>query len=293
MCASEIKRAVNSFKPDIIHAHDVRVTVLTAMVSGKIPFISHLHVNNTDMQKPGLKPFLYMFAVKRAKKLIVVSESCLSQYIFKKQIEEKTIHLRNIVYTPRIERLFTKDPLNYKFDFAYIGRISYPKNPERVARVASSVLKLCPDAKFGVIGDGELRSEMEVVFRKEGVIERVVFTGNLPYPYKALKQAKCMLMCSRYEGTPIVALEAMTLGVPIVSTPVDGLNEIISDGFNGYLSDDDARLCSSVVELIVNLDMQRRCSLNAIKVAQHINNISNYKNTLISIYDEAIQNNIL
>jgi len=106
LCASEIKRAVNSFKPDIIHAHDVRVTVLTAMVSGKIPFISHLHVNNTDMQKPGLKPFLYMFAVKRAKKLIVVSESCLSQYIFKKQIEEKTIHLRNIVYTPLINRSF-------------------------------------------------------------------------------------------------------------------------------------------------------------------------------------------
>ncbi|NMA14488.1 MAG: glycosyltransferase [Clostridia bacterium] len=182
-----------------------------------------------------------------------------------------------------------KDLNNYSFDFVYIGRISYQKNPQRVAKVASSILKNCPSVYFGVIGDGELRNEMEVVFQEEGVADRVVFTGVLAYPYKALKQAKCMLMCSRYEGTPIAALEAMALGVPIVSTPVDGLKEIISDGLNGYISDDDARLCNCVVELLVNSHIQKRCSFNAIEMAKSINNIKKYKDSLINIYNDALQ----
>lgn len=287
MCAGEVKRAVTSYEPDIIHAHDVRATVLAALVSGRIPIVSQIHVNMEDMRKHGLKPFLYLLAAKKIKKVIVVSKSCLTEYIFKKQIEDKAVHMRNIIYIPRIKKLITKDPGNYNFDFVYIGRMSYQKNPQRVARVASSVLKLCPDAAFGVIGDGELKGEMEAVFQKEGVANRVVFTGRLPYPYKALKQAKCMLMCSRFEGTPIAALEAMFLGVPVVSTPVDGLKGIIIDGLNGFSSDDDVRLCNCTVELLVNSHLQSKCSLNAIKMAQSINNVDDYKNSLINIYEEA------
>ncbi len=285
LCAGEIKNVINLFKPDIIHAHDVCASVLAVYNSGGIPVISHIHGNSDDMRKLGIRPLLYLIAANKAKRVIVVSESCLNDYIFKKQIIEKTVCLRNIVYTARINILLNKDPVDYNFDFIYVGRLSYPKNPIRVAKVASEVLKLCPGATFGVIGGGELEKEMMAVFQGEGVADRITFTGMLPYPYKALKQAKCMLMCSRYEGTPVVALEAVTLGVPIVGTPVDGLKGIIHNGINGYSSHDDAELCNYVVELIKNSQLRRTLSHNSIKMAQTMNNVTRYKISLLDIYN--------
>lgn len=283
--SGEIRQAVGSLKPDVIHAHDVRASVLAAYNSGGIPVISHIHGNNDDMRKLGLKPLLYLNAARKARKVVVVSESCLNDYIFKKQIIGKAVFLRNIVYTARINMLLDKDPGEYNFDFVYAGRLSHPKNPLRVARVAAGVLKLCPGATFGVIGSGELEKGMRAVFTREGVADRVTFTGMLPYPYKALKQAKCILMCSRYEGTPVVALEALTLGVPVIATPVDGLRGIIHNGINGYSSHDDVELCNYVVELIKNADLRRTLSHNSIKMAQTINNVRRYKVSLLDIYN--------
>ena len=286
---TELKRSIEICKPDIIHAHDVRATVLSVYVSGKIPVISHLHGNIEDMRKIGIKSILYMFAAKKLKKIIVVSESCLDDYFFRKQIERKTICLTNIIYFRRIERLIDKDPKEYNFDFMYIGRLCYPKNPQRVAKIASVVLRQCSTTTFGVIGEGELKNEMETVFRKEGVSDRATFTGQLAFPYKVLKQTKCILMCSRFEGTPIAALEAMALGIPIVSTPVDGMVKLIDDGITGYLSDDDATLSDRVITVIKEEQLRAQLSKNAEDKIKKSMDIQKYCENLLKVYTEAVQ----
>ncbi len=82
-----------------------------------------------------------MFAAKKAKRVIAVSESCINDYIFKKVIEKKTIVLKNIIYSKRLELLINKNSENYLFDFIFLGRLTDQKNPERIAKVASAVLK--------------------------------------------------------------------------------------------------------------------------------------------------------
>ena len=280
----KIKHVIKVYKPDIIHAHDVSATILAALSAGKIPLFSHLHVNKGDMHTFTLKSFLYMIAVKKARRIIVVSEGCLSDFFFRREIESKTICLPNIIYYPRIEKLMQKDDNDYHFDFIYMGRICYQKNPQRVAKIASIVLKRCPDSTFGVIGEGELKDEMEAVFKEEGVAERVVFTGRLPYPYKALKQAKCLLICSRFEGTPIVALEAMVFGVPIISTPVDGMLDIVDNGKTGYLCSKDESLIQRVIELISDEKKQADFSMNSVERFKRLNNEERYREKLDGIY---------
>lgn len=205
-----------------------------------------------------------MFVNNRINHVITVSKSVLENYIFNTSISDKTTYLRNVLYPDRIKKLIDFDSQDYCFDFVYIGRLSYPKDPERVAIVASEVLKNNPTVTFGVVGDGEYKDKMKKIFIKENVQDQVTFTGNLRYPYKALKQAKCLLMCSKFEGTPIIALEAMSLGTPIVSTPVDGMVELFEDNNNngGILSDKNIDLINGVNLLINDKDSHSSYSTN-------------------------------
>ena len=125
---------------------------------------------------------------------------------------------------------------------------------------------------------------MKDIFDKYNVTERVTFIDNLPYPYKAMQQSKCLLMCSRFEGTPIVALEAMLLGLPIVSTRADGMVELIDDKETGFLSDNDDELILRVIEVIENNLVYNTIRENIQNKLLKINNVEYYKNTLNEIY---------
>ncbi len=281
---SELKKIVKQYKPDVIHAHDVRASIWASLFYRKSRIISHIHGNSYEMRKLSLKSVLYAIFSFFFDKVLVVSESCYNDYIFKRAISSKYLYLRNIIYPKRIELLKEYDKNRYDVDFVYIGRIAYPKNPRRVAAVASMVLEKIPEIKFGVIGDGDLKHEMVDVFKSANLLDRVEFYGWLKYPYKALENSKCILMCSLYEGLPISVIEALALGVPVLSTPVDGLVSIIRNRHNGLLADNDQELVNFAIELMTNGKIYSNMSKNCKESFYEINNVSTYKQQLINIY---------
>lgn len=287
MRVEALREVIQTVKPDLIDAHDVRATVATSLASGRTPFVSHLHVNSDDMKKITPKAFLYRLAGKKAKKIIAVSETAIDEYVFKKAIVKKTIVLKNIILPERLEMLIDQGE-DYEFDFIFLGRLSPQKDPKRLAKVASYLLEEIPTATFGVIGEGELKDKMEAIFEAQKVLDQVIFTGNLKIPYKVISQAGAMLFCSRFEGTPISALEAMYFGVPIVSTPTDGLIDLIDHGINGYLSNDDEELSDYLVQIIENKSLRETLSKNQRKKFEKINDKEAYKKRIDEIYKEAV-----
>lgn len=284
----EITRVIKEYKPDLIHAHDSRASVMIALLSFGIPVVSQLHGNHENMRKITVKSLLYLLLSFRINRIIAVSPSCIDDYVFKRFVKHKTIILPNVIHYNRIELLVNNDCNSYDFDFVFLGRLSYPKNPERVARVAAEILKKNPNANFGVIGEGELKDKMVNVFNEKGVSDRVIFTGRLSFPYKALKSARCMLMCSRYEGLPIAALEAMALGIPIVSTPVDGMKLIVDHEKTGFLSEFDEKLVGFVGKLISDDDLFTEISEASKRKFTNLNSEQNYKDVLSKVYQDII-----
>ena len=80
------------------------------------------------------------------------------------------------------------------------------------------------------------------------------------------------------------ALEALSLGIPIVSTPTDGLKELINDGDNGYLACENKDLVNRICELLENREKRIYMSLNAQKKMQEMMNLSKYKEELLHVY---------
>ena len=86
-----------------------------------------------------------------------------------------------------------------------------------------------------LIGDGELRQELEQQAEQLKIADRLEFMGWRDNPWDYADGVSGLVLASDYEAFPLVAIEAMACGRPVFSTPVDGIVELVKPGVNGYL----------------------------------------------------------
>jgi len=141
------------------------------------------------------------------------------------------------------------------------------------------------DLKFAFVGDGELMQSCQDYVAEHELEKNVFMLGYMDNPIKLLSQVKFLLLTSIYEGTPMCALEAMALGIPIVSTPTDGMCDLIVNGETGYLSAEDAVLTDCLFHIVDDPNLQQRLCENIVKRFNTLNNIESYRNELRKIYD--------
>jgi glycosyltransferase involved in cell wall biosynthesis len=127
---------------------------------------------------------------------------------------------------------------------------------------APAVLERVPDAKLAVIGDGELRAELEQRARALGLGDRLRFFDFHPPSARQLASLDVFVLPSAWEAFPISPLEAMACGVPQVATDVGGTREAVADGETGLLvpPNDPAALADRLVTLLSDPALRRRMS---------------------------------
>ena len=281
---SQLGRIIAEQKPDLIHAHDMRASFVSALCCGKIPVISHIHNNAYDSRGLSAKSVAYLLAGFRAKHILWVSRSSYEGYFFHNLFAKKSSVLFNIIDLQQVYDKQKQDENTYDFDVIYIGRLTFQKNPQRLMQLCAMMKQRKPDIRMAVVGTGELEAETKELCKQLGLEENVQFLGFQSNPMKMLSDSKCLILPSRWEGTPMCALEAMALGVPVVSTPTDGLVDLLDEGENGFLSDDDAVLADKVVALATDEALHSAMSQNASEKAVKINDIQTYKNAILKWY---------
>lgn len=280
----EVARVIREEKPTIIHAHDMKASFFVALTCGSIPFVSHVHNNNFDSRGLSAKSIMYYFAAKKAKHIFWVSKSAYEGYAFHEQFEGKSSILYNVIDAEEVYKKAAQDDKDYSYDIVYVGRLTPPKNPQRLVKVLAGVAQKCPEMKAAIIGAGDLEAETKQAIAEHHAEQFIDMLGYSSNPYKAMKQAKILIMTSRWEGLPMCALEAMALGVPIVSTPTDGLKEIVEDDKTGYLSDDDGTLIDRCVDILKEPDRYERLREATLKKADCILDTKAYKAELDKVY---------
>jgi glycosyltransferase involved in cell wall biosynthesis len=146
-----------------------------------------------------------------------------------------------------------------------LGRLCFQKNPHCFVRAAARAAVLRPNATFILIGDGELRSELEDMISASGKKDRIRILGWRSDVPEILKALDLMVLPSRWEGMPLAILEAMSTAVPVVASDIPGNNHLVHDGKDGRLFpvDDDAALASALISLIDNSTDRARLSAEA------------------------------
>lgn len=111
------------------------------------------------------------------------------------------------------------------------------KAPEDFVAVAKQVCDAVPEARFVLIGDGDLRFKIESLIAESGLRSRLHLAGWRRDVSTAMKAFDAFLLTSHWEGLPRVLLEARTIGLPVVATKVGGVDEVIVQGRHGWLSE--------------------------------------------------------
>ena len=158
------------------------------------------------------------------------------------------------------------------FVIAGIGRLIYQKNFALFLDVAAGVLKRHPRAFFVLAGTGPDETALRAQAAQLGIAERVRFLGYVGEMTALYPALDLLLLTSRYEGLPITILEAMAVGIPIVASRLDGVQEVLRDGEDSALVAEGERdgFVARVDELIAQPALARRYADAALaKVRAH------------------------
>ncbi len=284
MRVSNLKKVIEAQKPDLIHAHDMRASFFSALCCGNIPLVSHIHNNAYDARGLSPKTIAYLLAGFKARHILWVSNSSYEGYAFHKLFAKKSSVLYNIIDTEQIFEKKETDSNTYAYDMIYVGRLTYQKDPQRLMRLCARMKEGKPDLNVAIVGTGELEAEVKGLCKELNIEENVHFLGFQSNPIKMVHDSKAMILTSRWEGTPMCALEAMALGTPVVSTPSDGMKDLIDDGINGYLTDDDAVMADKLLKIMNDPDHRRELSENTRKKFAEINDAPKYKEAIAACY---------
>jgi glycosyltransferase involved in cell wall biosynthesis len=130
-----------------------------------------------------------------------------------------------------------------------VGRLVEQKNQALAIRAVARV----PAAVLVIVGAGPLRGELEREARDAGVADRVVFAGERADARALIGAADAVVSSSHWEGLPLVGVEALSAGTPLVATAVRGLRELVVDGETGLLVEpDDAGALASALERVLS-----------------------------------------
>jgi len=284
MSVPELSRVIREQKPDLIHAHDMRAGFFSALCCGKIPLVSHIHNNAYDARGLSPKTVGYLLAGFRAKHIFWVSQSSFDGYAFHKLFAKKSSVLYNVIDTDEIYAKLAQDTNTYDYDMIYVGRLTYQKNPQRLLRLCARLKESKPDLRVAIVGTGELEDELKDLCKELNLEDTVHFLGFQPNPIKMVADSKAMILTSRWEGTPMCALEAMALGTPVVSTPSDGMKDLLTDGVSGYLTEDDEQMAKDLLKIFMQPEHRQLLAENARKKFDSLNDGEAYKRAIANAY---------
>lgn len=273
--AWEIAKAIKQYKIDVLHAHHTPAFLDAFLASrlAKVPaFI------NTDHCKKYPAPKGFMLAERMAAifadKIVAVSNHTKQDLIDFEHISPSKIDvIYNGIDFPKYDgscgiRAMKKE-LGVAEDERVIGcvsRLDEQKGYDLFLDTAALIIKKVPNTRFIIVGGGVKENELKERSRNLGINNRITFTGWRLDANRILQLFDLFLLTSNFEGMPIVLLEAMASGKPIVATAVGGIPEVVQHGETGFVvkSRNAKEVAQYALRIINDMELSAKIKKNSI-----------------------------
>lgn len=258
-----LRKYLKKQNPDVVIPFTEGVycfTILSLLGTG-IPIIASERLDPVAMSK--IRKMLKRLLLPYADWLVVQTQS-IKEY-FPKSIQKKT----SIIYNPVNDSVFNLPSLQGRAGerlnrIISVGRLYPQKNQAMMIRAFAKVADEFPDWQLIIFGEGPLRESLELIVDSLELQDRVLLPGRTEYVIEELRKSKIFCMSSDYEGMSNSMIEAICVGLPIVTTDVSGVKELVENGKNGVVvpCGDVDKLGKTFSELMSNERLMEEYSRN-------------------------------
>lgn len=238
----DLYRAVRCYQPKVLHAHGYKASIyarLVKLLTGTHQ-ISTYHAGETPRGKVWLYDWLDRYTSWLSNHAISVSQAIAAK------LPPGSITLNNFI-SQTTQSSLTGEQI------AFIGRLSHEKAPERFVALA----KQFPRHRFHLYGDGPLYQEI-----KNSAPDNLTLHGHISDMQPHWPDIALVVIPSRFEGLPMVSLEAMGRGIPVLATRVGALDTLIESGISGWIADNEQDLVTGI-EQWQQLSQQQRHTIGS------------------------------
>jgi len=219
------------------------------------------HVNH-DAVNP-IHGFLRRLLFKKLNALVVLTKA---DYLYYNNFLPRVYRIPNF-----IEKIPDQHTCDADRTIMAIGRLTYQKGFDTLINSFKLVNEMYPNWKLIIYGEGECRDELILQTKKAQLDQVVSLPGETSNVSEALKGAAIFVLSSRFEGFPLVLLEAMSQGICCVSFNISGVNELIIDNKNGSLvqAGNARQLAERILMLIESHELRSRLGLKGKETSYH------------------------
>lgn len=246
----KLRLLIRKYEPDIIHSHHRMPTMLLSLLrKGKRFRLIHT-AHNTFFNKR-------IFGKSNADKYIAVGKEVEKNLLgFFRLPSSKVTTIINGV--PKVETDATKRS-SLKNTAVVVGRLSEQKGHKYLFEAWKQVLQAKPEAKLLVIGDGELRGQLQKQASQLGITNNIEFLGFRKDAADWMNKAEFVILPSLWEGLPLTVLEAFSVQKTVVATGVDGTKEVVLNRETGLLVEprNPESLSNAIIELYTNFALRK------------------------------------
>lgn len=274
-----LKRVLLHSSPQIIHSHGYKGDIFTALLRNfnhKYKIISTKHGSTYSSSQIRIYDYLGDSSLKFFDKVIAVSNFTKERLIEKHIPEEKIEVIHNgidiTLYNHKTEGKLRTE-LNLPPDsklLGFIGRFGPEKGIIYLLEAARILCRKKEGVYFVLVGDGQLWEEAEAFISLNKLKDRIIMLGWRNDATDLLADMNALLLPSLTEGTPMVILESMSLGVPVIASDVGGISEVIDNLKTGLLLKprDPEAIADAISYLIGNRELAENISQNSIHLVQ-------------------------
>lgn len=291
---NEIRKVIRQFDPDIIHSHlyTTKYMLPSIMKNKKIVLFHTIH---SEPSKDAVKidKIANKIIFKKNKSYPIAFTNDMKYKIDKYYNINKTIVVNNGINLDRFKNLkLTKEEARDrigldkdKFVIGHVGRFSIPKNHKFLLKIYSEYIKINPNSCLLLVGDGELRNDIENKAKELGIHENIKFLGNRDDIPEILRTMDIFLFPSIYEGFPLALIEAQAANLKCIISDTIDREVILSSNVVTLSLDQDCYTWAKKIQ-----DMK-----DIVNVEQYLNidcfDIKNIINNLVNEYIKALNLN--
>lgn len=280
LLASKIVDVAKYEKLDLLHVHYAIPHASAAFLAQQIlksqgiqlPFITTLHGTDITLvgKDPSFEPVI-TFCINESDAVTSVSESLRQDTYTYFNIQKEIQVIPNFIHTtPQLPVLHSETRRFYAEDneriLIHASNFRKVKRIDDIVSVFNIVQKEIP-SKLILVGDGPERAMAEKMARDLGIICSIRFLGKVRNTQEILQYGDLFILPSETESFGLAALEAMAVGVPVISSNTGGIPEVNTDGVTGYLSNvgDVASMAKNAIKILQNDTILNQFKMNALE----------------------------